>query len=155
MKIHNLYHRRIVKIILLIVTIIIILLLLRYCAKKEGNTKIIINAEQSILQRMKNDEFYLFSLYDAPNICEKEWIINYRQLGKEFTHYKQEYQGDNIEIRSLLEKYVIYGKQIEEISISIDEAGYEKGIEQLEKLVEMAKEVEKELQRLYDKEFAN
>lgn len=152
----NSKRKRVIRISILVIIIIIILLLLKCCGKRKDEdtiTPIAQTPEQSILQRMKDDESYLFSLYDSPNICEKDWVKDYRKIGYTFTNYQHEYTGNNQEIKDLLLDYVDYGKQIEEIAISIDKSNYEEGIEQLEELIETAKENEKELQRLYDQEF--
>lgn len=149
------------KVFLFVMVILIILLFVgcRGCKKEEETaeliptpTPIVTNEEESILQRMKDDEKYLFELYDSPNICEKDWVKEYRNIGYTFTNYHNEYNGDNEEINALLKDYIDYGKQIEKIAISIDKSNYEEGVKQLEELKETAKKNEKELQRLYEKE---
>ena len=68
--------KRVIRIVVLVIIIIIILLLLKYCSKsKETNdipSSVAHTPEQIILQKMKEDETYLFSLYDSSNICEKD-----------------------------------------------------------------------------------
>ena len=156
-------HKRntLLKVFLFIIVILIILLFVgcRGCKKEEEiaeliptPTPIAQNEDQSILQRMKDDEKYLFELYDSPNICEKDWVKEYRNIGYTFTNYHNEYNGDNEEISALLKDYIDYGNQIEKIAISIDKSNYEEGVKQLEELKETAKKNEKELQRLYEKE---
>lgn len=143
-----------------IVVFVLILLCMKCCSgcgKPTGTsanepTPIANTEEENILQIMKRDEQYLLGLYNAPNICEKEWIEAYRSLGKTFQTY--EYNGNNEEIKGLLKAYISYGKKIEEIAISIDKNNYEEGIKQLEELKAVAGQNEKELQLLYDKEFS-
>ena len=153
----NSKRNRIIRIIVLIIIIIIILLLLKCCGKNkeidDNNSSMALTPEQSILQKMKEDESYLFSLYDSSNICEKDWIKDYRNIGKTFTKYKNEYIGSNNDIKNLLLDYEEYGKKIEDIAISIDESNIEEGITKLEELIDTAKTNETELQRLYDEEF--
>ncbi|MBP3892084.1 MAG: hypothetical protein J6D29_07915 [Solobacterium sp.] len=146
---------------LVILVCVIVLFLLKGCSgcanptnnQSSEPTPIAGNEEESILQIMKRDETYLLGLYDAPNICEKEWIQEYRSIGKTFQSY--EYHGQDEEIKELIKSYSYYGKKIEEIAIVIDENNYEEGIKQLEDLKEIAKENEKELGRLYEKEFSD
>lgn len=145
---------------LVIVCFIIVLLLLKGCSGclKPTNfipsepTPIAETDEENILQIMKRDEKYLYDLYDSPNICEKEWIEEYRKLGKTFQTY--EYEGNNEEIKALVKAYFHYGEKIEEIAIIIDKNNYEEGVKELEELKDTAKSIEKELGRLYDKEYA-
>ena len=154
----NNHNNTLIKIILFAIVIMIILLFIGCKTQEETAeliptpTPIVTNEEESILQRMKDDEKYLFELYDSPNICEKDWVKEYRNIGYTFTNYHNEYNGDNEEIKALLKEYKEYGKQIEEIAISIDKSNYEEGVKQLEELKETAKKNEKELQRLYEKE---
>ena len=157
----NNHNNTLIKIILFAIVIMIILLFIgcKGCKTQEETaeliptpTPIVTNEEESILQRMKDDEKYLFELYDSPNICEKDWVKEYRNIGYTFTNYHNEYEGNNEEIKALLKEYKEYGKQIEEIAISIDKSNYEEGVKQLEELKETAKKNEKELQRLYEKE---
>ena len=151
----------IIKVFLFLIAILIILLFVgcKGCRKQEDASTpietpetIIKNEDQSFLQRMKDDEKYLFELYDSPNICERDWVKEYRGIGYTFKNYHNEYDGNNEEIKALLKEYKEYGKQIEEIAISIDKSNYEEGIKQLEELKETAKKNEMELQRLYEKE---
>ena len=157
----NNHNNTLIKIILFAIVIMIILLFIgcKGCKTQEETaeliptpTPIVTNEEESILQRMKDDEKYLFELYDSPNICEKDWVKEYRNIGYTFTNYHNEYEGNNEEIKALLKEYKEYGKQIEEIAISIDKSNYEEGVKQLEELKETAKKNEMELQRLYEKE---
>ncbi len=140
--------------LIFVLLVIILFLILKSCAEGEKeNRPTAQTAEQLILQRMKADEAYLFSLYDAPDICEKEWIKEYRKTGGVFANYRKEYAGNDGEIKALLSQYEEYGRKIQEIAVFIDRSDYKKGIAQLEELMETAKENERELQRLYDQAF--
>ena len=157
MKRRSLSFKQIFLTVVLIGIVILLLLLLKSCGqRKEENIPSMParTPEQLILQRMKADEAYLFSLYDAPDICEKEWIKEYRKVGAMFADYQNEYDGNDHDIKVLLAQYAIYGQKIQEIAIFIDQSDYQKGIQQLEELMEAAKENERELQRLYDQAFA-
>ncbi|MCI6271583.1 MAG: hypothetical protein MR601_01410, partial [Erysipelotrichaceae bacterium] len=129
------------KILIFIILIILILLFIRNCSsvKKIINETAIIDKiieqnkeEKELLKLMKEDEQYLKELYMSANICEKEWIVDYRNVGKRFKEYK--YNGKDEEIKELLKEYYEYGIKIEEISITIDKSNYEKGVEELEVL---------------------
>ena len=107
--------------------------------------------EKELLKQMKEDEIYLKELYLSSNICQKEWVKEYRDIEIKFKEYK--YKGKYKEINKLLDNYKAYGKRIEEISITIDKSNYEKGIYELEGLKEIAKKCEEELTGLYNKYY--
>ena len=100
---------------------------------------------------MKEDEETLINLYNSSDICSTLWIKEFKDMGIKFQNY--EYKGSDNEIILLLEEYKNYGKLIEEIHVLINIKNYDKGIEQLEKLKEVAQKNEKELNRLYEKNY--
>ncbi|MCI6272562.1 MAG: hypothetical protein MR601_06395, partial [Erysipelotrichaceae bacterium] len=127
--------------LIVVIFLIMVLLLIRNCSsvKKIINETAIIDKiieqnkeEKELLKIMKEDEEYLKELYKSANICEKEWVEEYRGIGKRFKEYK--YNGKDEEIKELLKEYYEYGIKIEEISITIDKSNYEKGVEELEVL---------------------
>lgn len=109
------------------------------------------NEEKTLLKRMKEDELYLKELYLSSNICEEEWVKEYRDIGKKFQEY--EYKGNDNGIKTLLENYKIYGQKIEDIALTINKSNYEKGIEELEGLKEAARKCEEELSTLYNEYY--
>lgn len=140
--------------------IILIFLFSRGCSKIKNNLeednilKHIFeknSEEQSLLKIMKEDEQYLKDLYIAANICEKEWVIDYRNLGKKFQMYK--YGGNDKEIIQLLEIYKEYGTKIEEIAVIINQTNYDKSIVELENLKDIAMISEQKLADLYAKYY--
>ena len=100
---------------------------------------------------MKEDEETLINLYNSSDICSTLWTKEFKDMGIKFQNY--EYKGSDNEIILLLEEYKNYGKLIEEIHVLINIKNYDKGIEQLEKLKEVAQKNEKELNRLYEKNY--
>ena len=147
------------KILIFIILIILILLFIRNCSITSNKISEPIldmifeqnKEEKELLKLMKEDEQYLKELYMSANICEKEWIVDYRNVGKRFKEYK--YNGNDDKIKNLLKEYYEYGVKIEEISITIDKNNYEKGIEELELLKDTAIKAEKDLSDLYDKYY--
>ena len=147
------------KILIFIILIILILLFIRNCSITSNKISEPIldmifeqnKDEKELLKLMKEDEQYLKELYMSANICEKEWIVDYRNVGKRFKEYK--YNGNDDKIKNLLKEYYEYGVKIEEISITIDKNNYEKGIEELELLKDTAIKAEKDLSDLYDKYY--
>lgn len=147
------------KILIFIILIILILLFIRNCSITSNKISEPIldmifeqnKEEKELLKLMKEDEQYLKELYMSANICEKEWIVDYRNVGKRFKEYK--YNGNDDKIKNLLKEYYEYGIKIEEISITIDKNNYEKGIEELELLKDTAIKAEKDLSDLYDKYY--
>lgn len=147
------------KILIFIILIILILLFIRNCSITSNKISEPIldmifeqnKEEKELLKLMKEDEQYLKELYMSANICEKEWIVDYRNVGKRFKEYK--YNGNDDKIKNLLKEYYGYGVKIEEISITIDKNNYEKGIEELELLKDTAIKAEKDLSDLYDKYY--
>ena len=146
--------------LIVVIFLIMVLLLIRNCSsvKKIINETAIIDKiieqnkeEKELLKIMKEDEQYLKELYMSANICEKEWIVDYRNVGKRFKEYK--YNGNDDKIKNLLKEYYEYGVKIEEISITIDKNNYVKGIEELELLKDTAIKAEKDLSDLYDKYY--
>ncbi len=147
------------KILIFIILIILILLFIRNCSITSNKISEPIldmifeqnKEEKELLKLMKEDEQYLKELYMSANICEKEWIVDYRNVGKRFKEYK--YNGNDDKIKNLLKEYYEYGVKIEEISITIDKNNYVKGIEELELLKDTAIKAEKDLSDLYDKYY--
>lgn len=147
------------KILIFIILIILILLFIGNCSITSNKISEPIldmifeqnKEEKELLKLMKEDEQYLKELYMSANICEKEWIVDYRNVGKRFKEYK--YNGNDDKIKNLLKEYYEYGIKIEEISITIDKNNYEKGIEELEFLKDTAIKAEKDLSDLYDKYY--
>ncbi|HCY06780.1 MAG TPA: hypothetical protein DHS57_05845 [Erysipelotrichaceae bacterium] len=145
--------------LLIIVSCIILIVLFLFVLKTCNKTKIsdgidiekimhVDTKEEKLLTQMKEDEERLHNLYSTSDICDENWVKEYREIGKTFQNYK--YEGNNEEIKKLLEDYKEYGKKIEEISIIINKQNYDEAIKELEDLKEIANKNEKELNSLYE-----
>ena len=141
-----------------IIIVVFSLFLIKSCDNQKVSTIIkeipFINnktEEKSLLKQMKEDEQTLINLYNSSDICSTLWTKEFKDMGIKFQNY--EYKGSDNEIILLLEEYKNYGKLIEEIRVLINIKNYDEGIEQLEKLKEVAQKNEKELNRLYEKNY--
>lgn len=126
-----------------ILVLVLILCMLKCCTTQTNHNN------YSILEKMKQDEKFLHSLYEAPNICSKDWVVQYREMGKTFFNYRHE--GDQEDIQELLASYQDYGKEIQQIAIFIDKNNYEDAIARLKQLEKTALQNEAKLQALYEK----
>lgn len=139
------FKNRKAMIFITITVIVIVFLFALVCCNRKNNN------EYLILNIMKQDEEVLHSLYEAPDICSKPWVIKYKAIGKTFFSYS--YNGENIEIKNLLKSYQQYGLEIENIAIFIDENNYDDAVKKLKQLEATALKNEAELQKLYQKYY--
>lgn len=96
--------------------------------------------ETALLLEMKRDEQDLILLYERGDICSEEWTKEFLALTKKFQNYT--YQGEFTEIYDFLKEVKGYGEKLEVVGNFFLEGKLEEGLKGLERLEELASEIQ-------------
>ncbi len=143
--------RQLVRLGTLIALIIIILLMIIRCSSQPDNSQLPDTSGENIekstefllFEEMKEDERYLYSLYERADICSEEWIEEFLDLARKFQSYN--YDGTDSLIYEFLEEYAVYGKELENVGEFLKENDLETSLEKIGQLEVVAKDMEDRL----------